>query len=137
MDATAILHPAIVLVFWTFVVLLMVPKRRFRAAREGKVKSRDFAYGESENVPGDVRLANRNYVNLLELPVLFYFACVVVYVTARVDAWTVGLAWAYVGLRIAHSLVHLTYNRVMHRMRVFALSVVVLLALWIRIVMVL
>jgi hypothetical protein len=134
MNAAAILYPAIILVFWTFVVLLMVPQRRFRAARERRVSAKDFAFGESDNVPGEVRIPNRNYMNLLELPVLFYVACLVLYVTAKVDAWSVGLAWAYVGLRIVHSLVHMTYNNVIHRMRVFALSVVVLLALWIRIV---
>jgi hypothetical protein len=48
-----------------------------------------------------------------------------------VDAVGLGLAWAFVALRIAHSAVHLTYNHVVHRMRVFALSVLVLLTLWI------
>lgn len=136
MSSATILYPAIALVFWTFVVLLMIPQRRFRAARERRVTAKDFAFGESENVPGEVRIPNRNYMNLLELPVLFYVACLMLYVTAKVDAWSVGLAWAYVGLRIAHSLVHVTYNNVIHRLRVFALSVVILLALWIRIVMV-
>jgi hypothetical protein len=102
---------------------------------EGEVA--DFALGESENVPPETRLPNRNYMNLLELPVLFYVACLVVYVIGKVDAWSLGLAWLYVALRIAHSIVHVTYNHVIHRMRVFALSVLVLLALWIRILVVL
>ena len=134
MSPNAILHPAIVLVFWTFVVLLLIPRRRFRAHREGKVKAKDFRYGESANVPGEVTIPNRNYMNLLELPVLFYFACVVVYVTGRADGWSVGLAWTFVALRIVHSLVHITYNNVIHRLRIFALSTVVLLALWVWIV---
>ena len=125
----------VVLVLWTFAVLLMIPRRRFKAARERRVKAADFAYGESENVPPDVRIPNRNLVNLLETPVLFYVACLTVYVVGKVDLWSVGLAWTYVLLRIAHSLVHLTYNNVMHRMRVYAASILVLLALWIRIVL--
>lgn len=131
--STAIFYPVIVLVAWTFVVLLMVPQRRFRAGRQRLVAVKDFAFGESENVPGEVRLPNRNYMNLLELPVLFYVACIVLYAIGKVDAWGLGLAWAFVALRIAHSVVHLTYNHVIHRLRVFALSVVVLFALWIRI----
>ena len=124
----------IVLAFWTFVVLLLIPRRRFGAARQRLVSARDFAFGESENVPGEVRIPNRNYMNLLELPVLFYVACITLYVTGKVDGWSVGLAWAFVAARVVHSVVHLTYNNVIHRMRCFAISVVFLLALWIRIV---
>lgn len=131
MSATAIFYPVIALVFWTFAVLLLVPRARFRVVRERRVRAADFAVGESENVPPETRLPNRNYMNLLELPVLFYVACIVLYVTAKVDAVGLGLAWAFVALRIAHSAVHLTYNHVVHRMRVFALSVLVLLTLWI------
>jgi hypothetical protein len=129
-NTTAIFYPVIALVFWTFVVLMLVPRARFRAVRERRVRASDFAIGESENVPPETRLPNRNYMNLLELPVLFYVACVVLYVTAKVDAVSLVLAWGFVALRIAHSAVHLTYNRVVHRLNVFALSTVVLLALW-------
>jgi len=137
MTASAIFYPVIVLVLWTFVVLLLVPRARFKAARERRVRVADFALGESENVPPETRLPNRNYMNLLELPVLFYVACIVLFVTAKVDAWSLGLAWAFVALRIAHSTIHLTYNHVIHRMRVFALSVLVLLVLWVYIAAVL
>jgi len=114
----------------TFAVLLFIPLRRFRAGFAGEVGTEDFKFGESARVPGHVAIPNRNYMNLLELPVLFYVACIVLYVTAKVDAVALGLAWAFVALRIAHSAVHLTYNRVLHRFRIFALSVFVLLALW-------
>ena len=133
MNAAAILHPMIALVAWTLVVLLLIPQRRFRAGRRRLVSVKDFAFGESENVPGEVRIPNRNYMNLLELPVLFYVACLTLFAIAKVDAWSVALAWAYVAARIAHSLVHLTYNHVIHRMRLFALSVVILIVLWVRI----
>jgi hypothetical protein len=135
--STSIFHPVVALVLWTFVVLLLVPKARFKAARARQVRVADFALGESENVPLQTRLPNRNYMNLLELPVLFYVACLVVYVIGKVDAWSLALAWMFVALRIGHSIIHLTYNHVIHRMRVFALSVLALLALWIRILVVL
>jgi hypothetical protein len=135
--STSIFHPVVALVLWTFVVLLLVPKARFKAARARQVRVADFALGESENVPPQTRLPNRNYMNLLELPVLFYVACLVVYVIGKVDAWSLALAWLFVALRIGHSIIHLTYNHVIHRMRVFALSVLALLALWIRILVVL
>lgn len=127
----------IVLVFWTIIVLLMIPRRRFGAARRRLVTARDFAFGESDNVPGEVRIPNRNYMNLLELPVLFYVACITLVVTAKVEPWSVGLAWAFVVARIAHSVVHLTYNNVFHRLRIFALSAILLIALWMRVVVLL
>ena len=133
--SSSIFYPVAVLVLWTLAVLLLVPRARFKAAREKRVRAADFALGESENVPPEARLPNRNYMNLLELPVLFYVGCLVLYVIGKVDAWGLGLAWLYVALRIAHSLVHLTYNRVIHRMRVFALGYVVLVAFWIRILL--
>lgn len=131
--SSSIFHPVVALVFWTFVVLLLIPRARFKAARERRVTAADFAVGESENVPPEVRLPNRNFMNLLETPVLFYVGCITLYAIGRVDAWALGLAWTYVALRIAHSLVHLTYNNVFHRLRVYAASIAALMALWVRI----
>ena len=41
-----------------------------------------------------------------------------------------GAAWIYVALRVAHSAIHCTYNRVLHRFAVFATSCAVLLGMW-------
>ena len=130
-----IFYPVAALVGLTFAVLLLIPYARFRSAFRGEVKAEDFRYGESANVPRPVSLPNRNLMNLLELPLLFYIVCIALYVTRTVDAVAVGLAWTYVGLRAAHSAVHLTYNNVFHRLAVFAASNVVLAVLWIRFVL--
>jgi hypothetical protein len=129
---SAIFYPVAALVGLTFAVLLVIPVARFRAAFRGEVRAKDFRYGESANVPGRVALPNRNLMNLLELPLLFYVVCIALYVTGTVDGLALGLAWAYVGLRAAHSAVQLSYNNVFHRLAVFAASNVVLLAIWIR-----
>ena len=127
-----ILYPVVALAALTFGVLLRIPFVRFRAARAGLVKARDFQYGESAEVPPQLTLPNRNLMNLLELPVLFYVVCLAFYVTRSASASAVTLAWTYVALRAAHSVIHLTYNRVSHRGMVFAASNVVLVMLWIR-----
>jgi hypothetical protein len=131
MKDTAILLPALSLVGWTLLVLLLVPYRRFKAAFAGQVSARDFKFGESERVPADVSIPNRNFMNLLEAPVLFYVVCVITFVTHNVDASAVNLAWTYFGLRVVHSLVHLTYNKVTHRLVAYAASMVVLVSMWI------
>jgi hypothetical protein len=125
-----ILHPMAALAALTFAVLLLIPVRRFRAGAAGQVSYDDFKYGESARVPPEVALPNRNMMNLLELPVLFYVACLTYFVAGRTDEWALLLAWAYVGLRIAHSAIHLTYNRVRHRLVAFAASNVALVMLW-------
>ena len=119
-----------VLAFLTFAVMGMIPLRRFRAGALGQIKADDFKYGESASVPGHVSIPNRNYMNLLELPMLFYVASLMFFVTKKVDAIVLGIAWAYVALRIVHSVIHLTYNRVMHRIVPFAVGNVLLMAYW-------
>ena len=132
MPHDAILLPMGALALLTFAAVLLIPIRRFRAAFAGQVSAGDFKYGESARVPGEVSIPNRNYMNLLELPMLFYVVCLLNYITSpAVSALTLWLAWAYVGLRALHSLVHLTYNNVMHRLAVFATSNVVLITLWV------
>jgi hypothetical protein len=129
-----IFYPVAALVALTFAVGVRVYLARSGAARAGRVKIKDFRVGESANVPADVVLPNRNFMNLLETPVLFYVACVILYVTRSVDTLALTLAWIYVGLRAAHSVVHLTYNNVIHRLGAFAASTAVLLVLWIKLV---
>ena len=115
----------------SFLVLLLIPIRRFRASFAGKVGPNDFKYGESASVPPDVSIPNRNYMNLLELPVLFYVICLIALYTGQATELVVQLAWAYVVLRVLHSLVHLTYNNVIHRLTFFALSNIAVILMWV------
>lgn len=131
MTQTAIFVPMGALAALTFIVLLTIPIQRFRAAAQGKVRVSDFELGESASVPGWVALSNRNYMNLLELPTLFYPACLMFYLAHRVDTLTLTIACAYVILRFTHSAVHLVYNNVLHRLTAFALSNFALAAFWI------
>ena len=130
LDRMSILFPVVALATLTFAVLLLIPLRRFRAGAAGQVVFEDFRYGESARVPPEVALPNRNMMNLLELPVLFYVACLTYYATDRVNGTALALAWSYVGLRIAHSAIHVTYNRVRDRLVAFAASNVALIMLW-------
>ena len=130
MHSLDILYPMFALVALTFSVLLQIPIRRFRAAYLGRVTAEDFRHGESANVPPETSLANRNYMNLLELPMLFYAVCLALFVTGTVDSLALGLAWTYLALRAVHSLIHVTYNKVVHRLALFAVSNFVLIGLW-------
>ena len=132
MRPEAIFAPLSALALWTALVMLLTGVRRVRAVRARRVSSRAFQLGESPEVPPDVRLANRNLMNLLEMPVLFYVVSICFYVTHHVTHRALLLAWIYVGLRLLHSLEHLTRNNIRGRLMTFALSNVVLVMLWIR-----
>jgi hypothetical protein len=132
MDQARIFYPMCALAALTFTVLLLVPVVRVRALYRRRVTIDDFKLGESANVPADVSLPNRNYMNLLQLPVLFYAVCLALFVSRSVDDTALTLAWVYVGLRVIHSFIHVTYNDVVHRLVAFAGSNIVLLVAWIR-----
>ena len=131
MQNPAILYPLFALAGWTFLVLLLIPFYRIRAGRRREIRTDDFKYGESATVPPYVSIPNRNYMNLLELPMLFYVVCILLYVTAGGSSMAIKLAWAYVILRIIHSIIHLSYNRVVYRLTAFAAGNFVLISLWI------
>jgi hypothetical protein len=131
MPGSAIFAPVVLLAAWTATVLLGVGVARFSAARAGKVTTGDFRYEEPASVPARARLLNRNYMNLLELTVLFYVVCIIAFVTGVATPLIVGLAWLDVGLRIVHTLVHVLYNDVMHRFAAFAASNGVLAVIWV------
>ena len=82
--------------------------------------------GRLENVQ-----AADNFRNLFETPVLFYALVACAIGVSHVPPWLVIGAWCYFGLRVAHSLIHCTYNRVMHRLAVFTLSFVLIVVLWV------
>jgi hypothetical protein len=115
----------------TFIVLGFIPASRFRAVSARQVTAEDFKLGESARVPPQVAVTNRNFMNLLELPMLFYVAGLMYYVAGRVDQTALVRAWSYVGLRAVHSAIHLTYNNVIHRLSAYALSNAVLMAFWV------
>jgi hypothetical protein len=129
MKTTAIFMPALVLMLWTLLVLLQVPIRRFRAFFSRRMTAGDIRYGESSNVPADVALPNRIFMNLVEAPVLFYALVLIAFAANEVNRVTVGLAWGYVALRVVHSLIYFTYNHLIHRFAVFAASNLVLAAM--------
>ena len=77
----------------------------------------------------DVQAAD-NFRNLFEVPVLFYALVAAAIGTGVVPPWLVIGAWVFVALRVAHSWIQCTYNKVMHRFAVFLAGFVMLLAMW-------
>ncbi len=72
-----------------------------------------------------------NFRNLLEVPVLFYVLCAALAINGGSTPALVAAAWAYVTLRALHSIIHVTYNRVVHRFLVYVASTLLLFGMWI------
>ena len=82
-------------------------------------------------LPDEVSGSGNNFKNLFEMPVLFYVVCLYLTVFGQVTSLMVTCAWVFVGLRAVHSLIHCSYNNVMHRFIAYLASS---LALWIMVV---
>lgn len=131
MNSRLIFIPMLGQVALTFIMMLFMAYKRFSAGFAGRLARGAYKVGESPDVPSDVRLPGRNFVNLFEMPVLFYVLCLALYMTRNVSETLLALAWIYVALRVVHSLIHVTYNKIMHRFFVYALSSFLLLTMWI------
>jgi hypothetical protein len=134
LPARAILQPVMALVLWTLVMWVWLYATRIPAVRRLRVPLTPSQTKEAFNaqLPPDVRWKADNYNHLLEQPTLFYAVALTLAVLGTGDPASVSLAWAYVGLRVVHSLVQATVNVILWRFAVFVLSSLVLAALALR-----
>ncbi len=117
-------------VILTFTVLIKMRFVRMRAFKEAGVTMDEIAVNHNA-WPDSVRKVQNNYINQFELPVLFYLACVMVFVFS-VESWIfVVLAWLFVASRVVHMLVHTGKNRVKHRFRAFLFGFFCVMFQWI------
>lgn len=129
-----ILLPAAALVLWSLVMLVWLAATRLPAMKQAGVELGTAVGGRGQHlegiIPDRVNWKAHNYAHLMEQPTIFYAAVTIIALTgggnAEINLW---LAWAYVGLRIAHSIVQATFNRVAVRFALFVLSTAALAAL--------
>jgi len=128
-----ILRPVVVLVAWTLVMLGWTLATRLPAMRAAGIRLGDLigtkASDADRALPAAIQWKAHNHNHLMEQPTLFYAICLVIAVTDTGDGVNAWIAWAYVGLRVLHSLVQATVNRVGPRFMLFALSSLALVAL--------
>lgn len=126
----AFFWPMFVLVGVIAIVWLRMYQVRIAEMREKGIHPQSISTSATKTKLTDTRVAD-NFNNLFEVPVLFFAACGVNLVIVGDAALALGLAWLYVLLRAGHSLIQVTYNRVMHRFSVYVASTVVVFALWV------
>jgi len=128
-----ILQPVVALAAWTMVMWLWMYATRIPAMNAAKVDpdklARDPDAKLDKLLPPEVQWKAHNYNHLHEAPTVFYAVAIVLAIIGQGDGLNAQLGWAYLGLRIIHSLVQATVNKVIVRFFVFALSSLVLIAL--------
>ena len=130
----ALLLPAVALAAWTFVMWTWMYATRIPAIRRARMRLDPSApRGEQmASLPAEVRWKADNYNHLFEMPTVFYPIAIIAALLPGDGAIELGLAWAYVGLRVAHSVFQATVNKIEVRFALFVLSSLVLLALVVR-----
>ena len=126
----AALYPAFAMVALTLLVWVRMYVTRIGEMRRERISAQSLASSrQAMERLSDTRAAD-NFRNLLELPVLFYLALVVAVLLGAADDGFLGLAWLFVGLRVLHSAIHCTSNRVMYRFVAYVAGGAVLWAMW-------
>jgi len=123
------LTPVLALILWTFVMWAWMYKRRIPAMFAITKNTQEFIDNPKlkDEIPAKARWAADNYNHLHEQPVVFYALMFYLQLSNLTPSWLLYLAWAYVVIRIFHSLVQVTSNQVNFRFPLFALGTVILI----------
>ena len=128
-----ILQPVVVLLAWTMVMWVWMYATRIPAMLKAGIDAKGMVGSTGASLraqlPDNVSWKADNYNHLHEAPTVFYAVAIVLAIIGQGDGFNTTLAWAYVALRVVHSLVQATVNKVAVRFAFFALSSLVLMAL--------
>ncbi|CAF1432303.1 unnamed protein product [Didymodactylos carnosus] len=131
-----VLCPVIILVLWSFIMMIWLYATRIPATKRLNIQydpRKHLASHFEAQMPPEARWVADNYNHLMEQPTLFYAVALTLALINDRNNFNLTLAWLYVLLRIVHSLIQATINRVMWRFFVFILGSTLLLILAIRI----
>jgi hypothetical protein len=117
-----ILQPVVAMIAWTLAMLVWMLATRLPAMKAAGIDMRRLTGtkgADAEALPRQAQWKAHNYNHLMEQPTLFYAVCGVIALTGTGDGVNAWIAWAYVALRIAHSIWQATVNKVSLRFVLF------------------
>jgi hypothetical protein len=136
-----ILKPLAVLAGWTMIMWVWMYATRIPAINKlpkptepGADQGWTGAMLE-QLIPREVQWKAHNYNHLHEAPTVFYAVALALALLDKGHGLNLTIAWAYVGLRIVHSIFQATVNKVMPRFALFALSSLCLMALTLHLIL--
>lgn len=128
-----ILQPVVALLAWTMVMWVWMYATRIPAMLKAGLDAKGMVGSTGASLraqlPDTVSWKADNYNHLHEAPTLFYAVAIVLAIIGQGDGLNTTLAWTYVGLRVLHSIVQATWNKVSVRFALFALSSLALMAM--------
>jgi hypothetical protein len=132
-----ILHPVVALAAWTMIMWVWLYATRLPAMGRAKLDGKTMVGTTGKSLRDDLVASGEekvswvadNYNHLHEAPTVFYAVAIVLAMIGQGNGLNATIAWAYVGLRVLHSLVQVLSNRVIVRFVIFALSSLALMAL--------
>ena len=125
------LGPVIALALWTGVMWAWMYATRIPAIMKARMRlDPEAPRGEQmAQLPAKVRWKADNYNHLMEQPTVFFAVALALAMLGVSSPLAMGLAWAYVALRVVHSLQQALVNHIPTRFALFSLSSLVLFAL--------
>jgi len=119
-----ILTPVVILIAWSMIMWAWMYATRIPAIQAAKMKLDPHAPNGQQmaSLPAKVRWKADNYNHLMEQPTVFYALALSLAMLGQGGEAATNWAWAYVGLRIVHSLVQALINKIEIRFALFALS---------------
>ena len=126
----AILLPPTVLALLTGLVFGRLYKDRIAEIRARRIHPQQLATTKQALDTLQNVQSSDHFRNLFEVPVLFYALCAFLAITQLTTVLLLACAWGYVFLRVAHTFVHLTSNKVIRRFQLFFASCIVLYVMW-------
>jgi hypothetical protein len=124
----SVLTPVLALVVWSLIIWVWMYATRIPAMQKAGIDPDAAIHpGSLDALPKNVRAVADNYNHLMEQPTIFYALAFFTFLVGHDSQTAIGLAWAYVVLRVIHSLIQATAFRVMARFLVFSLSTIVLI----------
>jgi hypothetical protein len=136
-DNSPILAPVIALAIWTMIMWIWMYATRIPAMNRANIDGVNMVGSTGRSLRDELVAKGEeraswvadNYNHLHEAPTIFYAVALTLAIVDMGGGLNLALAWAYVGLRVAHSLVQTLTNRVLIRFLLFVLSTLCLMAL--------
>lgn len=134
MEAIAILKPVLAMALLTSAVTIWMFLTRIPAMTRLKIHPQQAQDTDKlrDLLPHEANRVSNNYNHLFEQPTVFYAVCIGIALLGHVDSFFVYAAWAYVGVRVCHTLVQGLVDIVMLRFNLFIVSWLILMVMIVR-----
>ena len=127
----SILNPMLAMMAWSglIVAILLMTRMPVVIKQWGDLQFAKHSDELRPKMSEKFRYITDNYNHIFEQPTLFYAVLIYIQLAGTTNQTNISLAWAYVFLRVVHSLIQLTSNNVSWRAASFATSSLILMAI--------